>query len=272
MGFSWSKVGNEAHAETRFGTVSIFEDNGDYLWRIAQPNIGVLIESDKGTYAGPNRLHSFEYAEKLLLINLAFLTEPPTVNPDDPTSWLADSAAEHAGKKHSFALGLRALPQDIDPAITARLRMAWILLFHEDWPLESTADPEQVLPDTSLPLVWQEQEGVFRAETRFGTAVIERQPGNFDPRIEHPSGAVYSILTGRHPEIYFSTFDKAEEFILDNAERLAKIPPVYPDDHERTLGVGQRGQYSPVFFALDVCAHYLSPDTDQIDIERFDHM
>jgi hypothetical protein len=269
--FTWRRFGNEAHTETRFGTANIVEENGEYSWHLVQPALGISMTSHD-RFATPPFFDSFEEAEKFVLLTLSLLAEPPSVAPRNPRRWLLDSEASYAGMKHSFGLGLLALPSDFDPAIAARLRMAWIVLFHEDWPLEPMVARESDSPDPISSLAWREHDGVFRATTRFGIAVIEQQSGNFNPRIEHPSGATYSILTGRHPDIHFPTFDRAEDFVLDNVQRLAEIPPVYPAEPERTRRIGKPGQYSPVVFALDVCMHSLPPESDPIDVQRFENM
>ncbi|HEY8598861.1 MAG TPA: hypothetical protein VIL85_10555 [Thermomicrobiales bacterium] len=128
--FSWQQVGDEFHAETRYGTAIIAEHDGVFTWRIEQSERGIAMRSDTVS-SSPPYLDTFDDAERYVLMNLAFLTEPPTVDPNNPREWLADFQNGSAGQRLSLDLGEQALPADTDPTFFVRLRLIRAILYED---------------------------------------------------------------------------------------------------------------------------------------------
>jgi hypothetical protein len=129
---------------------------------------------------------------------------------------------------------------------------------------------------------WRQAGTEFRAETRWGTAIISehrqapspwlpaKQLVRFTARIEDDSGAMLASSTDSNSPGDFGEFADAEDFLLLRlAEFGAEPPAIDPDTGVVDLARAEVA-YPGLAFTLDYCARHLPPDADPVHLKRLE--
>jgi hypothetical protein len=271
---AWQPVGSTFQASTRYGTAIIARADGVYVWRVEHRVRGIAMRSDDPDAASPPYCDTFEDAEDFLILSLASLAEPPTEDPDNRGHWLSDHKAGLPGQRASLALGERALSIDTDWAFLARLPLIRAVVFAgDDAKAAPGARPTHQAGEREADEhpKWERAGEEWRADTRFGQAVVAPRQGMYAWRIEHPSGAVLPAgVEGYDPaDLAFAAPARAREFVTTQLARLAD-PPTLDTDDEFLLSRYAEADFPFLAFTLDVCAQSLPPETDPVHGRRLD--
>jgi hypothetical protein len=136
----WQQVGDEFHAETRWGTAIIIERRQTpspwlaakqlvrFTAQIADASGAVLASSTDGY--GPDDFGEFADAEDFLLLRLAeFGSEPPASDPVTGVVGLAEAETAYPGLAFTLDYCARHLPPDADPVHLKRLEIIKSLIY-----------------------------------------------------------------------------------------------------------------------------------------------